>query len=153
MNTAIDQWRGVKRGRKIGKMSNTAPSAAARRLNVFATIHDFISVTNSQTPIMEHPFAKQPTAMELENLIYEVALNRALILILLHELEKHTLGITDSVQDVLNTSPRHVYELVSQFVEEPSPYYQSLLNTRQDYEQAQKAVEALKALLNSPRAR
>lgn len=120
---------------------------------MFATIHDFISVTNSQTPIMEHPFAKQPTAMELENLIYEVALNRALILILLHELEKHTPGITDSVQDVLNTSPRHVYELVSQFVEEPSPYYQSLLNTRQDYEQAQKAVEALKALLNSPRPR
>ncbi|PIO48824.1 MAG: hypothetical protein CMR00_02900 [[Chlorobium] sp. 445] len=100
---------------------------------------------------MEHPFAKQPTAMELENLIYEVAVNRTLILILLSELEKHLPGITESVQDVLHAEPRRVYGLVSQFVEVPSPYYEPMLNARQDYDHASKAAEALKALLNSPR--
>ncbi|MCS7014060.1 MAG: hypothetical protein NZM05_10590 [Chloroherpetonaceae bacterium] len=89
--------------------------------------------------------------MELENLIYEVAVNRVLILVLLQELEKHSPGITEAVQDILSQEPQRVYGLVSQFVEEPSPYYAPLLSARQDYHNASKAAEALKALLNTPR--
>ncbi len=91
-----------------------------------------------------------PTAMEIENLIYEVSLNRALILILLGELEKTNPGLTERVQEVLNEEPRRVYGLVSQFVEEPSPYYAPLLNARQDYADADKVGEALKAILHQP---
>ncbi|MDX2128136.1 MAG: hypothetical protein SFU91_03785 [Chloroherpetonaceae bacterium] len=97
---------------------------------------------------MEHPYAKQPTPMEVENLIYEVALNRALILILLSELEKTQAGITERVQDVLNSDSKKIFGLVSQFVEEPSPYYAPLLSVREDYAKADKTAEALKALLN-----
>lgn len=89
--------------------------------------------------------------MEVENLIYEVAVNRVLILVLLQELEKHLPGITESVQELLNAEPQRVYGLVSQFVEEPSPYYAPLLQARQDYHNASKAAEALKALLNVPK--
>lgn len=145
MKTAIVRWCGVSRGQKTGRKLNTARSVAAKKPNKNA---DSLNLNRMS---MEHPFAKQPTAMEVENLIYEVAVNRVLILVLLQELEKHLPGITESVQELLNAEPQRVYGLVSQFVEEPSPYYAPLLQARQDYHNASKAAEALKALLNVPK--
>jgi hypothetical protein len=51
---------------------------------------------------------------------------------------------------VLNEEPRRVYGLVSQFVDEPSPYYAPLLTARQDHVDAEKVGEALKAILTQP---
>ncbi|MCS6989506.1 MAG: hypothetical protein NZM06_08320 [Chloroherpetonaceae bacterium] len=99
---------------------------------------------------MKNKHAKQPTPMEIENLIYEVALNRALILILLEELEKASPGFTERVQDVLNEEPQRVYALASRFVEEPSPYYAPLLEMRKTHADAEKAAEMLKSILNDP---
>ncbi len=99
---------------------------------------------------MKSKYAKQPSAMEVENLIYEVALNRALILMLLEELEKTNPGLTERIQELLNTESQRIYGLVSQFVEEPSPYYVPLLEMRKTNDEANKAAELLKSLLNEP---
>jgi hypothetical protein len=99
---------------------------------------------------MDSKYAKRPSAMETENLIYEVSLNRALIIILLSELEKTNPGLTEQVQEILNAEPQRVYGLVSQFVEEPSPYYEPFLKAREDNANADKTVEALKKILNAP---
>jgi hypothetical protein len=99
---------------------------------------------------MKNKYAKQPSAMEVENLIYEVALNRALILILLEELEKTNPGLTERIQDVLNAESQRIYGLVSQFVEEPSPYYAPLLEMRKTHDDADKAAAILKSLLTDP---
>ncbi len=88
--------------------------------------------------------------MEAENLIYEVALNRALILILLEELEKTNPGLTERIQDVLNAESQRIYGLVSQFVEIPSPYYAPLLEMRKTNDDADKAAAILKSLLTDP---
>ncbi len=101
---------------------------------------------------MKSKYAKQPSAMEIENLIYEVALNRALILILLEELEKTHPGVTDRIQEVLNTESYRVYGLVSQFVETPSPFYAPLLEMRKTHDDANKAAEILKSFLTDPEA-
>jgi|GEM_PF-2022538 hypothetical protein len=99
---------------------------------------------------MTSKYAKQPSAMEVENLIYEVALNRALILMLLEELEKTNPGLTERIQDLLNAESQRVYGLVSQFVEEPSPYYAPLLEMRKTHDDADKAAAILKSLLTDP---
>lgn len=99
---------------------------------------------------MKNKHAKQPTPMEIENLIYEVALNRALILMVLEELEKTNPGCAERIQDLLNAEPQRVYAHASQFVEEPSPYYAPLLELRKTHADADKAAEMLKSLLNEP---
>lgn len=99
---------------------------------------------------MKSKYAKQPTSMEIENLIYEVSLNRALILLMLEELEKTNPSFTEKIQELLNEQPQRVYGLVSQFVEEPSPYYAPLLEMRKTNDDADKAAEVLKNLLNEP---
>lgn len=96
---------------------------------------------------MDNPNAKLPTATELENLIYEAALNRALIQLLITELEKTTPGFLENLQETLNAQPGMVYGLVSQFVEQPSPYYASLLAARDDARKSEATGEALIDLL------
>jgi hypothetical protein len=138
VNTAKNRWHGVKHGKKIGMKLNTAPTGVGQKLNENEINH------------MDSPFAKKPTAMELENLIYEVSLNRALILILLSELEKTNPDLTTRVQEALNHEPQRVFGLVSQFVEEPSPYYEPFLKIREENCNADSALEKLKAIIHTP---
>lgn len=99
---------------------------------------------------MTHPQAKQPTAMEIENLIYEVATNRVLVQILMTELSKTNPELISRVEMILSTKPQTVYDFVSQFVETPSPYYAPLLAARKDMTDASEAAEVLKQLLKPP---
>jgi hypothetical protein len=105
--------------------------------------------TQPFTP-MNHPNAKKPTPTELENLIYEVAFNRALIQALLQVLDKTQPDLVREIEQLLHSSPQRVYSLVSEFVEEPSPYYEPLLNARKENADAEKAAQALKDLLKPP---